>query len=142
MLEELDGFAEDVGRKDVAFIIDGSEDTLDAAAEIDIPLRQLAERALLLNVLHEYRIADLHEAAAVAVGMTFGAGLKIVFRSEIIEIFGIRASWLSHRHVVGCACPAPPVLCGVVVEDPPAAHAEARAVRLRSDLYDGRIDPR
>ena len=58
---------------------------LEPATEIDILLRETLKAGVALNEFHEHIVPDLHESAAIAIGMTFCSVLRIVLSTEIVE---------------------------------------------------------
>src|SRR3989344_1351042 len=139
--EEFDNVFKNVGMKDIGIFVRCGGDALQSPAEIDILLGKKHERAVgLFDVLHEDRIGYLKEPSAFAVGMAFGSVLGVVRRTKVVEYFRIRSARLPRRHVLRRPCAAPPLLLRVVVEDAPALHAQAMAVRFGADSDLGGFD--
>src|SRR5690606_30418062 len=90
-------------------------------------------------------IADLKEAAAIAIRMAVFTPLRVVHlarRIKIIKDLAVRATRLACGHVLGHTCTTPPILLCVVCKDAFASiHAARITVLLRTDVRECRIDP-
>jgi len=100
---------------------------LQASPEVDVGLGQGFEALGRPPVLHEDRVADLHEPPAVAVGMAGGAEGGVMFDlREEVEHLGVGTARLPDGHVGRHAGAAPPALRLVVENDAGATGSPVR----------------
>ena len=95
-LNAQDDRPEQVAAKHVRLIYRRREHSLQAAAEVNVSLRERGKRTVfLLLELHEDGIADLEEAPTVAIGVAVPAERGIVLHpGELVEEFRVRAAGL------------------------------------------------
>ena len=109
-------------------------DALEPAAVVDVAARERLEAGLGAAVLHEDGVAELDEAAAVAVLVAVRAVGRVVLDvREEVEHLGVGSARLADRHVARPSAAAPPVL-RAVEGDPRAAGADLGGVLLGVDL--------
>src|SRR3989344_1310441 len=70
--------------ENIRFVLCYCRYTLQTSTKINIFLRKFAKTTIsIFEILHEYRIPNLQETSAVAVGMTLLSKFRIVWSSEI-----------------------------------------------------------
>ena len=130
----LDDRPQQVDPEHVGAVDRRGRDPGEPAAVVDVLPGQRLEAGLGPLVLHEDRVAELDEPAAVAVLVAVRAVGRVVLDLRVeVEHLGVGAARLADRHVLGLAAAAPPVLLAVE-RDPGAAGADLGAVLLGAEL--------